>query len=214
MVQVDLRGLVQCILYIGTSNSSVCPHPVTPSVPCTGSHTIARVATDKKLGFLDDLHVTWLSFHPDINFAQNPREDYYHKIYSVFSLEAYMFWQLSILIRLEISARIGSTLACLLSAQIVPLMSHTHSHIRQSACQFSHSPAGLVMYLYVYSAGSGASMRWTSFRKGPAWVQQQIIFTFRNLTIVVKPQNLGGFRKMRDLPSRMERRNCGYSIHF
>lgn len=146
------------------------------------------MATDKKLGFLDDLHVTWLSFHPDINFAQNPREDYYYKIYSVFSLEAYIFWQLFMLIRLGISARIGSTLACLLSAQIVPLMSHTHSHIRQLACQFSHLLAGLVIYLYVYSGGSGASMSATSFKKRPAWVQQQVIVTFRNLTIVVKPR--------------------------
>lgn len=51
---------------------------------------IATEETDKKLGFVDDLHVTWLSFHPDIKFAQNPREDDRHKISSVFNLEAYI----------------------------------------------------------------------------------------------------------------------------
>ena len=48
------------------------------------------LATDKKLGFFDDFHVTWLSFHPNNKLAQNPRKaHHYYKILFVFNLEVY-----------------------------------------------------------------------------------------------------------------------------
>lgn len=138
------------------------------SVPCAWGHTIATIATDKKLGFLDDLRVTWLSFHPDITFAQNPRKDQCHKTYSVFNLEAHIFGNylfLSDYWRRQQYDQCGDCFACSQHAQIVYRISHTHPRIRQPVFQFYDFPADRIICLDGYSAHSGVSRTWSYSEK-------------------------------------------------